>query len=123
MGADRIFMKSGALIGDVGVLDMNDTGQFIYVEAKLASVVATAFAGLAAKQGRPTALVEAMVFRKLQVIEARELKTGKRCFLKKTEKGFAEDLTQYDVIGPVAETLEDRFLTLGSQARNGARNR
>ncbi|MEM7477563.1 MAG: NfeD family protein [Planctomycetota bacterium] len=124
LGGERIYMKEDALIGDAGPLQFDGTGQFRFVEEKIASVLATAVAELAESRERPAALAEAMVIRKLDVVKVKERATGKTLYLKRTpnkgdgaqqEELAGIDEEKYEIIGSVPETLENRFLTLGAE--------
>ncbi len=51
----------------------------------------------------------------LTVMEAIELETGERQFFKKSETNSPEVEKNYKILGPVPETVADRFLTLSAE--------
>ncbi len=108
-GADRIYMQTGALIGDAGPIRLGMRG-FEHAEEKVVSYLAEAVRELAVSKGRPGAIAEAMVDRKLVVLEATEIANGKTTFV--TQEQVDANPAMYQVIGPVPETQQDRFLTV-----------
>jgi membrane-bound serine protease (ClpP class) len=114
LGSQRIVMQSGALIGDAGPIRMGLGGQFEHAEEKIVSYTVSAVRELAASQGRPAALAEAMVDRNATVLEATDLTTGKRVFLSEKEFNRIEVAGKFDLGQAVPETGQNRFLTLGA---------
>lgn len=113
-GADYIVMQPGALIGDAGPVKLGMQG-FEHAEEKVVSYLAGAIRELAEAKGRPGAIAEAMVDRSLKVVQTVELNTGRRVFLTEQEFSAAEAEGLYGPAEPVAETGQDRFLTVGAQ--------
>ncbi len=114
LGCQRIVMQSGALIGDAGPIRMGLGGQFEHAEEKIVSYTVSAVRELAASQGRPAALAEAMVDRTVSVVEATELATRKRVFLSEKEFNQADVADKFELGQPVPEAGQNRFLTLGA---------
>ncbi len=114
LGCDRIYMQSGALLGDAGPIRMNLGGAFEHAEEKIVSYLVGAMREIAASKGRPAALAEAMADRTTVVYQATELATGKQLYL--SEKEFNEgDLAGKFKLGPrVPEAGQNRFLTVGA---------
>lgn len=113
LGCDRIYMQSGALIGDAGPIKLGMEG-FEHAEEKVVSYTASAVRELATGKHRPAALAEAMVDRNLVVYEATENATGRITYLSDQDfkaAGVAEKFT----LGPaIPEAGQNRFLTLGA---------
>lgn len=114
LGCDRIYMQSGALLGDAGPIRLNLGGAFEHAEEKIVSYLVGALREIAASKGRPAALAEAMADRTAVVYEATELATGKQVYL--SEKEFNEgELAGKFKLGPrVPEAGQNRFLTVGA---------
>ncbi|WP_197356004.1 NfeD family protein [Aureliella helgolandensis] len=114
LGAERIYMQEGALIGDAGPIQMGLDLQFRHAPEKIVSYLTSALAELANGQQRPAALAEAMADKSLTVYAAVERQTGQIVYLKEsqTQEDAVEEL--YDIRGPVPETGQNRFLTLGA---------
>ncbi|MFN3190148.1 MAG: NfeD family protein [Aureliella sp.] len=111
-GADRIFMRQGALIGDAGPIQMGLGFQFEHAEEKIVSYLAGAIRELAESKGRPGALAEAMVDRNLKVYEATDRQTGETTYLTQTQVDNDEIQKNYEVGAAVPEAGQNRFLTL-----------
>ncbi len=114
LGADHIYMKSGALIGDAGPVQLGLDGQFRHAEEKVVSYLSEVLNDLANSQGRPGALAQAMSDRTLVVYEARDRQSGERKFLTESETQNPELQARYVIGEPVPETGQNRFLTLGA---------
>lgn len=114
LGCDRIYMQTGALLGDAGPIRMGLDGAFEHAEEKIVSYLVGALREVAASKGRPPALAEAMADRTAVVYQATELATGKQVYL--SEKEFNEgDLAGKFKLGqPVPEAGQNRFLTVGA---------
>lgn len=114
LGCDRIYMQSGALIGDAGPIRLRLDGAFEHAEEKIVSYLVGALREVAVSQGRPAALAEAMADRTAVVYQATERATGKQVYL--SEKEFNEgDLAEKYELGPrVPEAGQNRFLTVGA---------
>jgi len=112
LGADAVFMRPTAMLGDAGPVMFGPRGEFVHAEEKIVSYTAAAVHDLAKSAGRPPAIAEAMVDRKLKVYEATHKDTGRSDFLSEkqiADPKFAEAFT----IGPaIAEAGNDRFLTV-----------
>lgn len=115
LGCDRIYLQPRALIGDAGPIRMDEGGQFQHAEEKILSYLATAVRELAVSQGRPAAIAEAMVDRKLKVIEVVHKQNRKRTFMSERELQQPENQGQYDVGNEIADAGQDRFLTVSGQ--------
>ena len=114
LGCDRIYMQSGALLGDAGPIRMGLGGQFEHAEEKIVSYTVGAIRELAAGQNRPAALAEAMVDRNVTVFEATERATGKLVYLSEKEFNEAGVAERYELGPAVPETGQNRFLTVGA---------
>lgn len=110
LGADRIYMQSGALIGDAGPIRMGADGQFEHAEEKIVSYLAEAIRELAEAKGRPGALAQAMVDRNLSVYEWRDPASGELRFVTKQEA----EADALELGPPVPETGQNRFLTVAA---------
>ena len=115
LGAERIYMQEGSRIGDAGVISFNEMGVFKYTEEKFVSDTVVEIEPFAVSRGRPAAFAEAMMVRKLDVLEAIDLETNEVVFLKRVELELPKNEGRYKVIGPVLETLEDRYLTVSGK--------
>ncbi len=115
LGAERIYMQEGSRIGDAGVISFNEMGVFKYTEEKFVSDTVVEIKPFAVSRGRPAAFAEAMMVRKLDVLEAIDLETNEVVFLKRVELELPKNEERYKVIGPVLETLEDRYLTVSGK--------
>lgn len=114
LGCDRIYMQTGALLGDAGPIRMGLNGQFEHAEEKIVSYTAGAIREIAASQDRPTALAEAMVDRSVTVYHATQIATGKPVFLTENESQAADVAEKYVLGEPVPEAGQNRFLTVGA---------
>lgn len=112
LGADRIYMRPQALIGDAGPVRMGMGGQFEHAEEKVVSYLAEAIRSLAEAKGRPGALAQAMVDRQFKVFEAIEIATGKRVYLSESELKKDPQGLHFQVGDAVPEAGENRFLTV-----------
>jgi membrane-bound serine protease (ClpP class) len=115
LGARFVVMKSSAMMGDAGPIMFGPGGQFVHAEEKIVSYTATAVRELAATSGRPTALAEAMVDRKLKVFQATNPNTGQVVFLTEQQTLDANLAEKYEIGPAVPEAGNDRFLTVGAQ--------
>ncbi len=115
LGADRIVMQSGALIGDAGPIHMGMDGQFRHAEEKVVSYLAGAVRELAAAKGRPAALAEAMVDRSAILVEAVDKTSGRRTVLNEREAQDPTLLEQFEIGDELPESGQNRFLTLGAE--------
>lgn len=113
-GADRIYMQERALIGDAGPIRMGMGGQFEHAEEKVVSYLAEAISELAESNNRPGALAEAMVDRNLTVFELRNVGTQQVFYVTEKELEIAKQQAGIEVVGPVAETGQNRFLTVAA---------
>ncbi|MEZ6137711.1 MAG: NfeD family protein [Pirellulaceae bacterium] len=115
LGADRIYMQEGALIGDAGPIRMGMDGAFRHAEEKIVSYLASAVREIAIAKNRPAAVAEAMADRSLTLYMAKERATGRETVLKEDETQMADVAEQYDIGPKVPETGQNRFLTLGAR--------
>lgn len=118
LGADAVFMRPSAMLGDAGPIMLGPRGEFQHAEEKIVSYTAAAVRELAQSAGRPPAVAEAMVDRKLTVYEATHRESGKRTFLSDPQRSDPKWEEVYSVGQPIAEAGNDRFLTVaGSRAK------
>ncbi len=115
LGCDRIYMHPRALIGDAGPIVLGDNGMFEHAEEKTVSYLSKAIREIAEANGRPGAIVEAMVDRKLKVYSAREKLGGDRKFLTATQIVDPKFAERFEIGASVPETGENRFLTVAGQ--------
>ena len=87
LGCDEILMGPHAMLGDVGVIFEGDDSLFHYVPEKALSPIAQLMRDLAVSKGRPPALAEAMVDKKLTVYRVRNETTGKLAYMSQGEIG------------------------------------
>jgi membrane-bound serine protease (ClpP class) len=113
LGCDRIYMQSGALLGDAGPIRMGLGGQFEHAEEKVVSYTVSAIRELATSNQRPAALAEAMVDRTVTVYQAIEKSTGRAVFLSEKEFDEAGVAEKYELGAAVPEAGQNRFLTVG----------
>lgn len=114
LGADGVFMQRSAMIGDAGPIMFGPGGQFVHAEEKIVSYTATAVRELAKASGRPEAVAEAMVDRKLKVFLATDRKTGQITYLTELQSQDPQWTERYEIGPAIAEAGEDRFLTVGA---------
>lgn len=114
LGCDRIYMQSGALIGDAGPIRLRLDGAFEHAEEKIVSYLVGALREVAISQGRPAALAEAMADRTAVVYQATELATGKQVYLSSKEFNEGELADKYELGPRVPEAGQNRFLTVGA---------
>ncbi len=114
LGCDRIYMQSGALIGDAGPIRLRLDGAFEHAEEKIVSYLVGALREVAISQGRPAALAEAMADRTAVVYQATELATGKQVYLSEKEFNQGDLADKYELGAAVPEAGQNRFLTLGA---------
>lgn len=115
LGADRIYMQEGALIGDAGPITLGAGGQFEHVPEKIVSYSAGAIREIALATGRPAALAEAMVDRNLTVYQATEIATGEIVYVTQRQLDDPQFAAGLQVGQPVPEAGNNRFLTLGAR--------
>ena len=77
LGCDEILVGPHAMLGNVGVIFEGGDSLFHYVPEKATSAIAQLMRNLAVWKGRPPALAEAMVDKKLIVYRVRNKTTGK----------------------------------------------
>lgn len=114
LGCDRIYMQSGALLGDAGPIRMGLGGQFEHAEEKVVSYTVTAVREVAESQQRPGAVVEAMVDRSVTVYQATNKQTGEVVYVTDKELDAAGAAERFDLGAAVPETGQNRFLTVAA---------
>lgn len=77
LGADEIYMKREAQIGDAGPIELKEGGAFQRAPEKVLSLLRGTLHSLAEKKHRPTALAEAMADKDLAVFEVSHRDDGK----------------------------------------------
>ena len=111
LGADRIYMVKGALIGDAGAIKLGVRG-FELAEPKIVSYLTAELSELAKSSGRPPAIAQAMADKDQIVLEVIDKQTGEKAYLREEEVEKAPQ--NYDIQGPIPEAGQNRFLTLGA---------
>ena len=111
LGTDRIIMTPDAHLGDAGVIqETEEGGAFERVPEKLWSDFLVTLQNLAERKNRPTALLQAMVDKNLQVFEAANAETGRVTFMSEYE---INDSNEEWIKGPVVpESREEVLLTV-----------
>lgn len=112
LGADRIYMIRGSLIGDAGPIKLGIRG-FELADQKIVSYLTAAINELATSTGRPAAIAEAMADKSQIVLEVIDRQSNSKAYLRKEE--VEQEPARYEVIGPIPEAGQDRFLTLGAE--------
>ena len=115
LGCDDIVMAPDARIGDAGPIFLGPDALFRHAPEKIVSDLAVRMRSLAESKGRPPALAEAMVDKKLKVHHVRNLKTGKETYI--SDRELKADPGDWKDLGTVAASGDGRFLDLtGKQA-------
>jgi membrane-bound serine protease (ClpP class) len=109
LGCDQIYMHPSARLGDVGVVAIGPGGEMSNADAKAVAEVVTIMRELANVKGRPPALAEAMVDRRVKVFRVRDKKTQREWFLTEHEISELGEDSDWEVLQPLRET-QDRFL-------------
>jgi membrane-bound serine protease (ClpP class) len=112
LGCDDIIMAPTALIGDAGPIFQDEQSLFRNVPEKIVSHLAKLVRGYAAAKGKPPALAEAMVDKKLQVFQVKNKETGKETCMSKPDIDAETNPDQWEILRPVPESDNDRFLEL-----------
>ncbi|MFO0943222.1 MAG: hypothetical protein U0930_21010 [Pirellulales bacterium] len=115
MGADAIYMKPSATIGDVGIIHLQFWGAGVLAEEKDVSYYASVMRQLAVRSGRHPEVVAAMMDRKLKVIQATDKATGKKVFLNESQSLNQATLAKVNIDQPLDEAGNDRFLTVSGK--------
>ncbi|MBX3420562.1 MAG: hypothetical protein KF752_03295 [Pirellulaceae bacterium] len=115
LGADVVYMRKSAILGDAGPIMFGPGGQFVHAEEKIVSYTSTAVRELATSSGRPAAIAEAMVNRKLKVYPATDKTTGQTSFLTEQETQRDEVRERFDIGDAIPEAGHDLFLTVGAE--------
>ncbi len=115
MGADAVYMKPSATIGDVGIIHLTYWGAGVLAEEKDVSYYASVMRQLAVRSGRHPEVVAAMMDRKLKVFQATEIASGKRVYINEpqSENPAITALVKVDL--PLDEAGNDRFLTVSGK--------
>lgn len=118
MGADAIYMKPSATIGDVGIIHLNLWGAGVLAEEKEVSYYASVMRQLAVRSGRHPEVVASMMDRKLKVVQATEKASGKKVYLTEGQSQNPAILARVKLDLPLDEAGNDRFLTVsGTRAK------
>jgi membrane-bound serine protease (ClpP class) len=115
LGCDEIVMRPRAQLGDVGMIFLDEaSGHFQYVDEKLTAPWKEKLRDLAAAKGRPPALAEKMMARKIEVYEYRNNKTSESRLMTPDDAEAAgrDDWTKGKL---VPEARKDTFLTVNGQ--------
>ena len=115
LGCDEIVMGPHASLGDAGAIYQGQDSLFRYVPEKLISHYAQFMHDLAASKGRPPALAEAMVDKKLVVYRVENVKTHKPAYMSQGELDAQPG--EWKKLGVVPQSGNGRFLTvIGKEA-------
>ena len=109
LGCDEIVMGPHASLGDAGAIYQGQDSLFRYVPEKLISPYAQWMRDLAASKGRPPALAEAMVDKKLVVYRVENVKTHKPAYMSQRELNSQPD--EWKKLGVVPQSGDGRFFT------------
>lgn len=113
LGADEIYLKPGARIGDAAPIETRDGQSFARAPEKLLSAVRLTLRNLAESNGRPGALAEAMADKDLLVYEVTNSKTGRIWYMSEAEIHQAAGEW---IQGPlVPETRKGNLLTIDGE--------
>jgi membrane-bound serine protease (ClpP class) len=112
LGCDEIIMAPAALIGDAGPIFQDENSQFRFASQKISSDLAQRLRALASAKGHTAALAEAMVDKNLQVLRVKDKKNGEITCKSKRELEDEANPDRWEIIAPVAESGNDRFLEL-----------
>jgi membrane-bound serine protease (ClpP class) len=116
LGCDEIILGPHAVLGDVGVIFVGGDSLFHYVPEKRVSPFLQWIRDLAASKGRPPALAEAMVDKKLIVYRFENEKTGKLDYVSQRDlDAHPDQWKQWKQLGRVAQSGGDRFLTVSGK--------
>ncbi len=111
LGTDRIIMAPDAHFGDAGVIqETEEGGAFERVPEKLWSDFLVTLQNLAERKNRPTALLQAMVDKNLQVFEATNAETGRVTYMSEYEIDDSNDEWIKGAVVP--ESREEVLLTV-----------
>jgi membrane-bound serine protease (ClpP class) len=110
-GCERIYMRPRASIGDAGPIQFHG-GMFEHAEEKVVSYLATQIRSIAESRGRPGAIAEAMVDRKLEVFEATDKQTGLTTFMTQRELEMPIHRGRFERGPAIGEAGQGRFLTV-----------
>ena len=109
LGCDEIVMNPHAMLGDAGVIYQGQDALFRYVPEKQVSPFAQWMRDLAASKGRPPALAEAMVDRKLVVYRVENVKTHKPAYMSQRELNSQPG--EWKKLGVVPQSGDGQFFT------------
>lgn len=108
LGCDEIVMDDRAMLGDAGPIFLDEHFMFRHAEEKFVSNLAEQVRNLARAKGRPPALAEAMVDRKVVVYSVEDKQTGERTYM--SEEEMASEPDRWQKGEAVFESREDHFL-------------
>ena len=117
LSCDKIILGPDARFGDAGPLVIGPDAAFRYADAKTRSDLIARVRTLAARNGRPEALVEAMVDKDVVVFEAIETATGDIAYFTEAEWDSFAKQEEWERGLPVRESRADVFLEVNSGPR------
>lgn len=115
LACERIEMHPEAQLGDVGVIIGGLFSPFQYVEEKERSPVVASIRTIAAANGRPAALAEAMVDKDITVYAATHREEGRVEYFTDKEWESLPDAEQWERGPPVFESRANNFLTVNGR--------
>ncbi len=115
LGCDEIVMGPNAIWGDAGAILRDEKSFFHYVPEKFLSAFTGELRSLAQAKGRPPALAEAIADKSMKVFHVRSLKPkagqpAEETY--KSERELNDNPGEWEKLGEVATSGNDRFLTL-----------
>lgn len=115
LACDEIVLRPNAVIGDAGVIFMDQEFNFRFAEPKIVSEVVTRARMFAEATGRPPALAEAMVDRDAVVYRVKNRQTGEVRLMNDADIQGSDVPDDWEKLHMIAETQEDRFLHVSGQ--------
>jgi membrane-bound serine protease (ClpP class) len=120
LGCDEIVMEPNADWGDAGAILRDEKSFFHYVPEKFLSGFTSQLRSLAQAKGRPPAIAEAIADKSMKVFHVRSKKPKAGQPAQETyisEREFKANPGEWEKLGEVATSGNDRFLTLtGTEA-------
>jgi len=110
LGCDEIYMGPDGQIGDAGVIQQEFDGAFKRVPEKLLSPLRQTLKSLAERKNRPSALLEAMSFKDLEVFQVTHRDTGRVWYMSEAE--INDSNGEWIKGALVPESAKDQLLTV-----------
>ncbi|MEZ6099118.1 MAG: NfeD family protein [Pirellulaceae bacterium] len=110
LACDDIVMRPNAVIGDAGVIFLDEDFMFKFADAKVVSELATRMRTIAEATGRPPALAEAMIDRDAVVYRVRHTRTEEEHLWNDADIQGSDEPDAWQKLNIVSETQKDRFL-------------